>query len=110
MKYLLLLVPQYCCVLIDLFLNFQDYLRPIIVGTTYFVACFSGSFLPFIRLKWVKSFKVVDQNEECDVRHLEIVCKLDSLPRNADIIEIFGKDILPFITYKESKFLLLLSI
>ena len=58
----------------------------------------------------MKSFKVVDQNEECDVRHLEIVCKLDSVPRNADIIEIFGKDILSFITYKESRFLLLLSI
>ena len=58
----------------------------------------------------MKSFKIVDQNEECDVRHLEIVCKLGSLPRNADIIEIFGKDIFPFITYKESKFLLLLSI
>ena len=53
----------------------------------------------------MKYFKVVDENEECDVRHLEIVCKFGSVPRNVDIIECFGEDILPFITYKQSKFL-----
>ena len=63
-----------------------------------------SSFDPFIRLDWVQSFKVVDENEDCDVRHLEIVCTFGSAPRNAEIIKFFGEDILPFITYKESKF------
>lgn len=53
----------------------------------------------------MQSFKVVDENEECDVRHLEIVCKFGSAPRNVEIIKFFGEDILPFITYRESKFL-----
>ena len=58
----------------------------------------------FFRLEWVQSFKVVDENEDCDVRHLEIICKSGSVPRNAEIIKIFGEDILPFITYKKSEF------
>ena len=62
-----------------------------------------NTFFSCIRLKWVESFKVVDKNEECDMRHLEIVCKRDSVPCNADIIEIFGEDIFPFITFKKSK-------
>ena len=54
----------------------------------------------------MESFKLVDKNEECDVRHLEIVCKRDSVPCIADIIEIFGEDIFPFITFKKSKLFL----
>ena len=55
----------------------------------------------------MQSFKVVDENEDCDVRHLEIVCKFGSVPRNAEIMNFFGEDILPFVTYKESKLLFL---
>ena len=52
----------------------------------------------------MQSFKVVDENDDCDVRHLEIVCTFGSAPRNAEIIKFFGEDILPFVTYKQSKF------
>ena len=58
----------------------------------------------------MQSFKVVDENEACDVRHLEIVSTFGSAPRNAEIINFFGEDILPFITYKESKFPFCLSL
>ena len=60
------------------------------------------------RLKWVESFKIVDENEECDARHLEIVCTFGEVPRNADIVKFFGEDILPFITYQKGKPFLLL--
>ncbi|XP_028410197.1 uncharacterized protein LOC114532802 isoform X2 [Dendronephthya gigantea] len=53
------------------------------------------------RLEWLKSVKFVDGNEECSERHLEIVCKLGRVPRTKDIYDIFGKDSLPLITYKE---------
>ena len=59
------------------------------------------------RLEWVQSIKVADENEDCNVRHLEIVCKFGSAPRNAEIIKFFGEDILPFIVYKEGEFLFL---
>ena len=49
----------------------------------------------------MESFKIVDENDDCDTRHLEIVCKFGELPRTADIVEIFGEDILPFITYQK---------
>ncbi|XP_028415128.1 uncharacterized protein LOC114538184 [Dendronephthya gigantea] len=53
------------------------------------------------RLEWVYDFKIVDPNEECDQRHLEIVWKLGEAPRIADIVKYFEQDALPFITYRE---------
>ncbi|XP_028403217.1 uncharacterized protein LOC114525955 [Dendronephthya gigantea] len=53
------------------------------------------------RLEWVRNVRVVDQNEECDKRHLEIVCEYRKVPRIADIVKYFGQSILPFITYRE---------
>ena len=43
------------------------------------------------RLEWVKSFHILDSDEECSECHLEIVCWLDKVPRTRDIIKIFGK-------------------
>ena len=60
------------------------------------------------RLEWVESFKIVDKNEECHARHLEIVCRFGEVPCTADIVEFFGEDILPFITYQKGKHFLLL--
>jgi hypothetical protein len=53
----------------------------------------------------VENFRVVDKNEECGTRHLEIVCKLGEVPRTADIIEVFGEQILPFLTYQKGNLL-----
>ena len=60
------------------------------------------------RLEWVESFKIVEKNEECDARHLEIVCRFGEVPRTTDIVKFFGEDILPFITYQKGKPFLLL--
>ena len=51
----------------------------------------------------MENFRIADENKECGTRHLEIVCKLDEVPRAADIIERFGEQILPFITYQKGK-------
>ena len=58
----------------------------------------------------MESFEIVDENEECDTRHLEIVCKLGKVPRIADIVKCFGKEILPFITYQECKLISLVNV
>ena len=77
-----------------------DYLHQFVcqVCGFYLKASFFAS-----RLKWVYNFKIVDENEECDKRHLEIVCELGQVPRTADIVKCFGPDALPFITYRECK-------
>ena len=51
----------------------------------------------------MESFKIVDKNEACDARHLEIVCKFGEVPCTADIVKFFGEDILPFISYQKGK-------
>ncbi|XP_028403271.1 uncharacterized protein LOC114525992 isoform X2 [Dendronephthya gigantea] len=52
------------------------------------------------RLKWVESFKITDVNEK-RYKHLEIVLNFDEVPSTEDIVELFGEEILPFITYKK---------
>ena len=54
-----------------------------------------------LRLEWLQSFEIVDADEECSERHLEIVCRHDKVPRTRDIVKIFGKNILHLITYKK---------
>ena len=61
-------------------------------------------------LEWLESFKVVVANEECNGRHLEIVCKFGHVPPTGDIVDILGKEILPFITYKECTAFLLFQL
>ena len=58
----------------------------------------------------MESFEIVDENEECDTRHLEIVCKLGKVPRIADIVKCFGDEILHFITYQECKLISLVNV
>ncbi|XP_028403262.1 uncharacterized protein LOC114525987 [Dendronephthya gigantea] len=53
-------------------------------------------------LEWLERFKLIKDYEENSIeQRLEIVCKFGNIPNISDVVNIFGKDILPFITYGE---------
>ncbi|XP_028403145.1 uncharacterized protein LOC114525883 [Dendronephthya gigantea] len=54
------------------------------------------------RFEWIEDFKIVDTPEERYKHSLEVICKLGKVPCTADIEQLFGEDILPFVSYKES--------
>ncbi|XP_028403325.1 uncharacterized protein LOC114526030 [Dendronephthya gigantea] len=51
-----------------------------------------------LSLEWVKGFKLVMENDD---HHVEIVYKFGKAPQVWDIVNLFGENILPFISFQE---------
>ncbi|XP_028403143.1 uncharacterized protein LOC114525880 [Dendronephthya gigantea] len=54
-----------------------------------------------LRLEWVESFKIIKADRKGSKRCLEIVLRFATVPCTHDLVELFGEEVLPFITYKK---------